>query len=89
MLLGLKAGASVSRLERGLRRPSLETAYGIELILGVAQHELFPGLHAEVREQVNARTRTVYDALQGNNSRVTKLKLDLFEQVFERFDKRQ
>ena len=88
-LLGLKDGASISRLERGLQHPSLETAYAIKLILGVTHRELFPDLHMEVRRQVNVRIRSHYDSLQGDSSTLTKLKLDLFEAAFARLDESQ
>jgi transcriptional regulator with XRE-family HTH domain len=72
-LLGVRTGTIVSRLERGVRDPSLADAYAFEIILGTNPIELFPGF---------------YDELQGNASRDTELKLDLFEDIFARQEKR-
>jgi transcriptional regulator with XRE-family HTH domain len=86
VLLGFQSGAVVSRMERVLRHPTLETAYAVEIILGTPPAELFPTLHARVREQVLDRVRTYYDELQGNPSKSNQLKLDFFEGIFARWD---
>lgn len=88
-LLGCKTGAVISRLERYGRQPSLEAAYALEIIFGTAPIELFPGLHAKVKKAVIARIRDLYDELQGDSSKITRLKLDFFEQVFERAQPRR
>lgn len=89
VLLGYKTGAVISRLERHGRQPSLEAAHAFEIIFGTAPIELFPGLHATVKKTVIARVRDLYDELQGNSSKITRLKLDFFEQVFERAQSRR
>jgi DNA-binding XRE family transcriptional regulator len=83
-LLGCKNGAVISRLERDGRQPSLEVAYAFEVIFDTASIELFPGLHAKVKKNVIARVRDLYDELQGDSSKTTRLKLDFFEEVFAR-----
>jgi transcriptional regulator with XRE-family HTH domain len=85
-LLGCKTGAVISRLERDGRSPSLHAAYAFELIFGTAPPELFPGLHAKVKRDVIARARDLYDELQGDSSRATRIKLDFFEEILERVD---
>jgi transcriptional regulator with XRE-family HTH domain len=87
-LLGFKNGAVVSRLERVVRHPTLETAYGFEIILGKPPAELFPSLHARVRKEVVARVRAHYEELQGNSSRSNKIKLDFFEDTLSKWDDR-
>jgi transcriptional regulator with XRE-family HTH domain len=87
-LLGFQTGAVVSRLERALRHPSLETAYAFEIILGTPPSELFPGLHVRVKREVIARSRTLYDELQGDPSNAAQLKLDFFEEIFARWEER-
>ena len=86
ILLGFQTGAVVSRLERVLRHPTLETAYAVEIILGTPPAELFPGLYGRVRKQVIARARTYYDELQGTPSKSTQLKLDFFEEIFTKWE---
>ena len=85
-LLGFQNGAVVSRLERVLRHPTLETAYAIEIILGTPPAELFPGLYSRVRQQVIARARKYYDEMQGTSSTSIQLKLDFFEEIFARWE---
>jgi transcriptional regulator with XRE-family HTH domain len=87
-LLGFQTGSAVSRLERRLRHPSLETAYAFEIILGTPPAELFPGLYTTVKRDVVARARILYDELQGNSSASTQLKLDFFEEIFARWEER-
>jgi DNA-binding XRE family transcriptional regulator len=87
-LLGVRTGTIVSRLERGFRDPSLADAYAFKIIFGTEPIELFPGLDAKVRQEVIERVRNLYDELQGSTSRDTGLKLDLFEDIFARQEKR-
>jgi transcriptional regulator with XRE-family HTH domain len=87
-LLGFQTGAVISRLERALRHPRLETAYAFEIILGTSPAELFPGLHIRVKRDVIARARTLYDELQGDPSRATELKLDFLEELLGRWEER-
>ena len=88
-LMGCETGAVISRLERDGRQPSLETAYALEVIFGTTPVELFPGLHAKVNKAVIARMRNLYDELQGDPSKVTRLKLDFFEEIFARTPSRR
>ena len=88
-LLGCKTGAVISRLERDGREPSLKAAYAFEVIFGTAPIELFPGLRAKVKKDVIARVRDLYDELQGDSSKLTRLKLDFFEDVFARAQARR
>jgi transcriptional regulator with XRE-family HTH domain len=87
-LLGFKNGGVVSRLERVVRHPTLETAYAFEIILGKPSSELFPSLHTRVRQDVVARIRVRYEELQGNSSRANKIKLDFFEDTLIKWDDR-
>lgn len=86
VLLGFQTGAVVSRLERVLRHPTLETAYAVEIILGTPPAELFPGLYERVRKQVIARVRQHYDELQGSPSTSNQLRLDFFEEIFSKWE---
>jgi transcriptional regulator with XRE-family HTH domain len=88
-LLGCKTGAVISRLERHGRHPTLKVAYAFEVIFGTTPIELFPGLHVKVRKNVIARMRDLYDELQGDPSKTTRLKLDFFEEVFARAKSRR
>lgn len=85
-LSGYSTGAVVSRFERVVRHPTLETAYAFEIILGHSPQELFPSLHAKVRREVVMRARARYEELQGNSSKANKIKLDFFENILEKWD---
>src|SRR5580692_6601071 len=56
-LLGTRGEAKVSRYERFLRTPSLETALALEAIFQRPVSELFGGLYQEVQGEVAARAK--------------------------------
>jgi transcriptional regulator with XRE-family HTH domain len=85
-LLGLKHGATVSRIERLQRAPSLVWARASVLVFGTRARELFPGLFSEVHEAVLRRATELYEELQGNPSKTTRAKLDFLEEVLARLD---
>lgn len=58
-LLGTHSGAQMSRYERFMREPSLETALALEVILRRPASELFGGLYQKVREEVTARAKAL------------------------------
>jgi transcriptional regulator with XRE-family HTH domain len=85
-LLGLKHGAAVSRIERLQRAPNLVWARASVLVFGTRARELFPGLFSEVHEAVLRRATELYEELQGNPSKETRVKLDFLEGVLARLD---
>ena len=46
--------------------------------------ELFPELYASAHEFVLAQTEELYERLQGDPSRMTRVKLDFLEEVLSR-----
>ncbi len=54
-LLGARCGTKVSRFERSVRPPSLQTALAYQAIFGVPVHELFPGEFQEAVTTVQGR----------------------------------
>lgn len=86
ILIGYRTHAVISRLEQTASRPTLETVYALEVLFGTAPHELFPGLKAAVRDAIIPRVRERYEELQGNSSRTTRVKLDFFEDIFQRHE---
>jgi transcriptional regulator with XRE-family HTH domain len=85
-LLGLKHGATVSRLERLKRAPSLAWARTSALVFGTRAPELFPGLFSEIHEAVRHRANKLYEELQGDSSKATRAKLDFLEGVLARLE---
>lgn len=54
-LLGLKDKRQAQRVERGERRPQLETALACAALFGVPLAELFPQLTREIEERIRVR----------------------------------
>lgn len=86
-LVGSGSGAFVSRIEDQKRTPSLAVAFACGLVFGTPLTELFAALLSEVEEGVLERAYILYDDLQGNASKETRLKLDFLETIFARLDK--
>ena len=82
-LFGSKS-STVSRLENRQRQPSLMVAFACLIIFGTSPIELFPGLFAEIEEDVMTRAYDLYERLQGNSSKAARIKLDFLEEAFTR-----
>ena len=66
-LLGLKKHWGISRYETGERNPDLKTAVALQILFGRELHELFPGLHDQVRAEVGARARQLSQEIKGRS----------------------
>lgn len=69
LLLGCKSGTKVSRYERLIREPNLETAFACQAIFGVPAHELFPGIYQNVEHIIKKRAELLKEKLGGTNAR--------------------
>jgi transcriptional regulator with XRE-family HTH domain len=67
-LLGWKSGSAVSRLERGRRKPSLETLLALEAIFGVPIREFYAGRFQKVETAVKERVELFISAHEENFS---------------------
>jgi transcriptional regulator with XRE-family HTH domain len=85
-LIGAKGGAAISRIEWGKRTPSFAATFACAIVLGTAPLELFPGLVSQIHDEVLRRATELYEALQGNPSKATRLKLDFLETVLARLE---
>jgi len=90
LLSGL-SGAKVSRDERRRRRPSLQTAFGYQVIFGAAAHELLAGLFAEVEQNVIRQASLLAKRLGAANGnagerapRMLRLKLKALDAILSR-----
>lgn len=86
-LIGVKSRTAVSRIEGAKRRPSLDAAFLCMLIFNMPAPELFPGLLSELRASIRVRASELYEALQGNPSKTTRLKLDFLERLLARIER--
>ena len=88
-LIGAKSGTVISRIERGERVPNLATARALALLFGTRELELFPGFFFDVHEHLRSRVNHLYEELQGDPSKTTRIKLDFLEGVLARLDGEQ
>jgi hypothetical protein len=82
----LVGGASVSRIERFKHVPNLLAMHACVLLFGVQAAELFPHPLGEVHKVLKFRANELYEQLQGNPSKGTRIKLDFLEGVLARLD---
>lgn len=83
-MLGLRGNPRISRLEYGKSEPPLHVAFGLQVVFGEVASELFPTMFVEIEEEVLTRAYELYERLQGSKARLTKVKLDFLEDMFER-----
>ena len=87
-LLGIKTGKAVSRIEGLKQAPTFNAALSCALIFNTAPVKLFPGLLSDAERSVVARARQLYDELQGEPSKATRIKLDVLEALLARLEMR-
>ena len=56
-LLGLRQDTAISKMERRQRKPSLDIAFGCQVIFKVPASKIFPGVLEEVDAQITRRLR--------------------------------
>ncbi|MEO7851494.1 MAG: helix-turn-helix transcriptional regulator [Rubrivivax sp.] len=86
-LLGMESRAHVSRIERGKRSPTLETALACSTLFGVPLGELFPQLAIvsgeRLRERISRLDRDIIDITNPQELR----KRELFDRALTDSDK--
>lgn len=85
-LIGIKSRTAISRIEGSKRRPSLNAVFICMLIFNMPALELFPGLMSELRTSILSRASELYEELQGDPSKATRLKLDFLERLLKRVE---
>jgi hypothetical protein len=61
---------------------------GCFVIFGTPAAEVFPGIAATVETDVMKRIEDLYEEIQGDPSRKTKIKIQLLESAIERAERR-
>jgi hypothetical protein len=74
-------------LENHKVSPTLAMAVALRVVFGTEHTELFPTIE-KIEKDVLARTNDLYERLQGDPSKRTKMKLNFFEFIFERAERR-
>jgi DNA-binding XRE family transcriptional regulator len=85
-LIGAGSAGVISRIEGFKRAPSLTATFAFVVFFDTPPMELFPELHWRAREAVLLRAYELYESLQGNPSRATRMKLDFLEEALARIE---
>jgi transcriptional regulator with XRE-family HTH domain len=88
-LLGWRGAEVVSRIEKKQRPPSLKLVIACFILFGTPAAELFPDISASIEIDVMARVQEMYETIQGDRSRKTKIKIKLFEAAIKRSEERK
>src|SRR5713101_8454560 len=83
-LLGWKRAEVISRIEKKQRPPTLKLVIACFILFGAPAAELFPDISASIDADVMARVWDMYDNIQGDPSRKTKIKIELLEGAIQR-----
>ena len=83
-LIGTKTHAAISRIEALKAYPSLREAIACSIVFNTPLLELFPELYASAHEFVLWQAQELYERLQGDPSRMMRVKLDFLEEVLSR-----
>jgi DNA-binding XRE family transcriptional regulator len=86
-IIGVKSRKLVSYLENHKVAPTLAVAIALRVVFGTEHAELFPTI-TKIEKDVLVRANDLYERLQGDSSKRTKVKLDFFEFIFERAERR-
>ena len=85
-LIGIRSRTGVSRIEGSKRKPNLAAVYICALLFNTPPPHLFPDLTSELHEALLRRANELYEELQGDSSKTTRIKLDFLEQLIARLD---
>jgi hypothetical protein len=82
--MSFKTPAPISRTERSLGRPTLNLALACEVIFGTPVRQLFPGLFAEIAEDVLNECEILHDRIKSKNGSDVREKRRLLKQLLDR-----
>ena len=86
-LIGHKTGKTISRIEELKQAPTLHEALSCAIIFNMAPIKLFPGSLVEAEQLVLIRANELYQELQGDPSKTTRLKLNFLEELLVRLQR--
>lgn len=88
-LLGWERPEVISRIEKKQRPPTLQFVMACFVLFGAPAAELFPDIAAGIEAGVMARVWEMYERIQGEPSKKTKTKIELFEGAIARAEERK
>jgi len=71
------------------RPPTLKLVIACFILFGTPAAELFPDISASIETDVMAHIWEMYEKIQGDPSRKTKMKIELFEGAIKRAEQRK
>ncbi len=80
-LIFLEKGSSISRYEKGVRFPNLESLMALEVVLGQPIAELYAGVRERVEDEVTDRARSLLEKLGDAPTKELALKLELLARL--------
>ncbi len=80
-LLGCTSEAKVSRYERFVRQPTLETVLAYEAIFGAPARELFAGVYEQARAAIQSRARELSQNLASESDPIAVRKREFLQTV--------
>ena len=83
-LLGSQSRTKISRLEHGVRVPSVESLISCLVLFGVSAPELFPHLYSRIEERVLRDAAALLEELAGDTSRKSARKRELLRLALAR-----
>ena len=88
-LLGWRGAEVISRIEKKKRPPTLKMVIACFILFGTPAAELFPDISASIEIDVMARVWEMYEKIQGDPSKKTKIKIGLLEGAIGRAQQRK
>jgi hypothetical protein len=86
MLLGFRSREPISRTERFLSKPNLHFALACEVVFDTPVRKLFPGLFAELSEDVLNECEILLDRISSKNGSDVREKRKLLKKLLNRSD---
>lgn len=83
-LIGCRCAIQLSRIERGLRPPSLHILVASKILFDCPTRKTFPRLYDEVEETVMRLVYRLYEKLEDQKTPRAKQKREFLEQVLGR-----
>lgn len=83
-LLGFRSSTTVHRVETGERQPTLRFALSCEVLFGNTPAKVFPGLYADIEEEVIRNGAWLDERIRGRTDRRASLQRDMLRRMMER-----
>jgi transcriptional regulator with XRE-family HTH domain len=83
-LIGIKSLAHVSRIERGIRTPTIEIAIACEILSGQSMRDLFPDTYQAIERETLIRAQRLLDKVEISSTQSSQRKRQWVGEMLER-----